>query len=788
MSALTKTTPRLAAGLLVGAGLLLTGVLGVPTAAVAATTSAARGPGDGTTLRGRPGQGGRLVTAENDRIYNVRALASAARWSGLAVSQPYRLATGSSYTLVLVARGAAYTVDDLARLAPSTFVKQPDGSWLLSENIVVENGATLRLASPDGLRIHLASNHEASCRSSPRPAACRSSVRRRLRSRSTPGTRRQGGSTSRPRTDGRTSGCRAGPRPCSTRRFSHLGFWSGTTGGVSLTGTNLSTLDQASGDQQGKTERTTKDVFATPSCRPRAAEERSGSATASAGGYSYVSALVQHVTFAGNAYGLFLTSADGVTMSDATVEHSLIDGLVLHRYVTNSTFTSVRSTDNAVDGVKMTRASTGIVLSQVTALGQRSQRDHAERQRARGGAERGRHADDDLRQQRALGQQQLRQRALRHRGDRREERPDQRSTVARNEMGIVVRHDADDVVVRNNVVKDSSQNGIAVLDGPSRTEVSENSVDGADIGVYVRDSATSSVTNNAIDDARVHGSRWSGRWVARPSRTTRWTVAGRARSTSPVRRSRPAGQHDRRVAVDETVPRHPARGVPTVDGAVAPATDGGAGRGDRRDTTSTSGTARAAVREAGTAVQLHPRRGGPGLARSPARGGPRHARCRAGCGRTLGELTGDATTPSPAVTPRRRRSGLGGRSAGGRRCVGRHERCGPGGRAGRSPPADAERRADPGRDAERCPGHPCDARRDRDWIARRRDGTGLPGRHGPGATPPRRRRSARRRPWRRHSTTLEQGRDPARVRHVHRPVRGLRGRDVGRTRDAVRPA
>ncbi|WP_205903543.1 hypothetical protein, partial [Pseudomonas viridiflava] len=40
----------------------------------------------------------------------------------------------------------------------STFVKQPDGSYLLSENIVVENGATLQLASPDGLHIHMESD------------------------------------------------------------------------------------------------------------------------------------------------------------------------------------------------------------------------------------------------------------------------------------------------------------------------------------------------------------------------------------------------------------------------------------------------------------------------------------------------------------------------------------------------------------------------------------------------------------------------------------------------------
>lgn len=540
MSALTTATPRLAAGLLVGAGLLLTSVVGAPTAAVAATTSAATAPVTGRPYGGDPDKEARLVTAENDRIYNVRALASAARWSGLAVSQPYRLATGSSYTLVLVARGAAYTVDDLARLAPSTFVKQPDGSWLLSENIVVENGATLRLASPDGLRIHLASNHEGFV-----SIVTQAGSLQVVGSAKAPVTidawDPQAGRVDRQTSDGRAYvRVQGGTATLQYAAFSHLGFWSGTTGGVSLTGTNLSTLDQASGDQQGKTERTTKDVFGN-AILPTGELPKSGSATASAGGYSYVSALVQHVAFDGNAYGLFLTSADGVTMSDATVEHSLIDGLVLHRYVTNSTFTSVRSTDNAVDGVKMTRASTGIVLSQVTASDNGRNGITLNGSGLAAGPNAagmptttyGNNAlsDSNSSGNGRYGIEVIGGKNVRISG----------STVARNEMGIVVRHDADDVVVRNNVVKDSTQNGIAVLDGPSRTEVSENSVDGADIGVYVRDSASSSVTNNAIDDARVHGVTMVG--AVDGTAVENNTVDGRGPSAIDLARSDGAAQH-----------------------------------------------------------------------------------------------------------------------------------------------------------------------------------------------------------------------------------------------------
>ncbi len=551
MSGVRSTILRGTTALAIGAGLVLAGVAAAP-AAMAATGgsgSATGGSGSAATAagsaavgrpyKGDPDKEARLVSAEDDRIYNVRALASAARWSGLAVSQPYRLATGSSYTLVLVARGAPYTIDDLTQLAPSTFVKQPDGSWLLSENIVVENGATLRLASPDGLRIHMKSNHDGFV-----SIVTQAGGLQVVGSAKSPvaidAWDPQAGAVDTQTSDGRAYvRVQGGTATLKYASFSHLGFWSGTTGGVSLTGTDLTTLDQASGDQQGKTKRTTQDVFGN-AILPTGALPSTGGSSASAGAYSYVSALVQHVTFDGNAYGLFLTSADGVTMSNATVEHSLIDGLVLHRYVTNSTFTSVQSTDNAMDGVKMTRASTGIVFSQVkatdngrngitlngsgladgpnsagmptTTYGNNALTDSTSADNGRYGVE-------------VIGGKNVRISG---------------STATGNQMGIVVRHDADDVVIRNNVVKDSAQNGIAVVDGPSATEVSENSISGADIGVYLRGATTSSVTNNTVTDARMHGVTTVG--AADGTQIENNTVRGSGPSAIDLARSDGAAQ------------------------------------------------------------------------------------------------------------------------------------------------------------------------------------------------------------------------------------------------------
>ena len=73
---------------------------------------------------------------------------------------PYRVASGTGYTLVLTARTKDYTIDDLLSLAPKTFVRQIDGSYLLSENIVIESGATLTLRSSTLLNLKMLSSSQ----------------------------------------------------------------------------------------------------------------------------------------------------------------------------------------------------------------------------------------------------------------------------------------------------------------------------------------------------------------------------------------------------------------------------------------------------------------------------------------------------------------------------------------------------------------------------------------------------------------------------------------------------
>src|SRR5262245_30943163 len=95
-----------------------------------------------------------LVQSEDDRLTKVRAVVAVAAMQGGSMwSKPYRLDTGSGYTLVLTQRSAVYGIADLLQLAPQTFTRQADGAYLLTENIYVSAGAKLKLANPGGLTI-----------------------------------------------------------------------------------------------------------------------------------------------------------------------------------------------------------------------------------------------------------------------------------------------------------------------------------------------------------------------------------------------------------------------------------------------------------------------------------------------------------------------------------------------------------------------------------------------------------------------------------------------------------
>ncbi|ACZ22756.1 hypothetical protein Sked_28540 [Sanguibacter keddieii DSM 10542] len=538
--------------------------------AAAATSAGAATPAPAPALPsvypGDPDAEAALVAAEDRRLVEVRSIANGAQWTGASQWRPYRLETGTTYTLVLVEREAPYSFDDLLELAPQTLVRQPDGSYLLGENIVVEEGATLDLTSDDGLRLNLTSTDDAFV-----------SIVTLGGDLTVAGTAENPTVVSAwdPRTgtvDTDTSDGRAyvrvigGYADLRHATFDHLGFWSGTTGGVSLTGTDLphtapgsqaltegtvpapedataGTADPAAADPADPAP--TTGTVSSPAVVPPATvfgkellPTGAGAPTLGLGadlsGYSFVSAQIQDVTFSDNAFGLFVMNAEGVVVSGSRIEDSLVDGLVMHRDVTASTVVSTTSTGNAVDGFRLARSTSGIVLERLTSTGNGRNGISIEGTpladgpsatgtgTAMSGANsvsestvtgNGRYGID------VVGGTTIEVDA---------------NTVTDNPAGIVVSEGATAVTLTDNTVEGAGQQGISLRSAGTDAQVTGNTVLGGEIGIYARD-AGGTFERNTVDDVTNHAITLVG--ATGGSVVSDNTVGGRGPSAIDVART-----------------------------------------------------------------------------------------------------------------------------------------------------------------------------------------------------------------------------------------------------------
>ena len=505
---------RIPARIALGAVLGLAAVVGLPTVAMATPTPApspaANQETDGTVTGGAaypgdPKSEALLTQAEETRLISVRSIVNQADITGASSSGPYRLVTGKTYTLVLPARPSAYTFRDLQRIEPSTLVRQPDGSYLLSEDIVVDAGATLDIESDSGLVLRMSSTGDAftSIVTLGGSLAIGGTETRPITISSWDATT---GKVDSDTTDGRSYiRVIGGNAKLSYVDFNHLGFWSGVTGGVSLTGTQKADLGSAIANTGSDSASPLPNVFGTSLLPATGSGSGSGtlSITPDLTGYSYVSALVQNVKVSDDAFGLFVSSAEGVAVSHVSVTRSLVDGIVFHRDVTDSTITNTSSSHNAVDGVILTRATSGVELSTVTA--QHNGRNGitieggalATGPNATGvpvstygnnGVTNSNASDNAHYGIAIIGGTNMRVVG---------------NTASNDVSGIVVSGAASATSVRNNLVEHSSKQGIALRDAGTNTLVQGNTIDGADIGIYARN-AGGNLDHNSIQDASTH--------------------------------------------------------------------------------------------------------------------------------------------------------------------------------------------------------------------------------------------------------------------------------------------
>ena len=219
--------------------------------------------------------------------------------------------------------------------------------------------------------------------------------------------------------------------------------------------------------------------------------------------YSYVSAALTDVTVAHGAFGLFVAGASGVDIRRSTFSANLIDGVVLHRFVSNAVLQSVVSDRNGGDGIVLARASTGTVLSEVQSrsnarngitisglplasgpsatgtpvgdYGNNSVSNSVSADNRRYGIE-------------VIGGHSIALNA---------------NQVTGNDMGIVVREGTREVTAVGNTVSGQARQGIALRDGVQRAVVTGNMVDGGETSVYVRDTQAV-VDRNTLTGASRH--------------------------------------------------------------------------------------------------------------------------------------------------------------------------------------------------------------------------------------------------------------------------------------------
>ncbi len=472
------------------------------------------------------------VAAEDHRLLEVRAVSANATLHATQGNTPYRLATGSGYTLVLPQRSTPYTVADLLQLAPQTFLRLTDGSYLLLENVYVGMGATLNLNTPGGLVLRMASTATGF-----------------VTIVSFDGTINLSGTAAHPMTvtSWDTQNNAPDTDPTEGRAYiraigghfsmSHvdvydLGFWSGRTGGISLTGSDRPTTGAATGsstyvhvhashlhgkaNQAHKKGATADSGDSTSIAQPSGNLGADGVASLPTGalngtgsqydvsGLSYVSAQISDSVIQGNAYGIFISSAEGIEISGTQVTGSLIGGIVLHRFATNAVLSDDSSNSNHGDGFDIARAAQDVQISNSTAMDNSGNGFTINGQALSSGPSAsgepvGAYGNNTVTHSstednghygiEVLGGQKV---DLDH------------NSVVGNAMGIVVRRGAAQVSVVDNTLTAQQREGISVRDGDTGAVVTGNTVQGAVTGIYLRDS-NAGISGNTVKGAQEHG-------------------------------------------------------------------------------------------------------------------------------------------------------------------------------------------------------------------------------------------------------------------------------------------
>lgn len=462
---------------------------------------------------GDPAAEAALVQQEDRRLIDVQLVAKGILVPELDVTHPFRVTGSAVSTLVLTAREAPYTLDELATLAPNSIVKGTDGVYDINESLVVLKGASLDLHARSGLKLRLASQEQGfvSIVTLGGTLVIRGNAGMPAEVTSWDAV---AGAPDTKTSDGRAYiRAEGGQVSLTDTSFADLGFWSGYTGGISLTGLAQTFglgFGDTSAEQTGSLGDTTDG--ATGSDRDNTGaqsivtttdqgviEDQAGSSLVPEGVTAYLSSL----KIDGNAFGIFAANTTSLELHDSAVTNSLIDGIVFHRQVSHSTVENTTSSNNVGDGFRISRGSDTILLEDVTATGNgRNGITINAGPLATGpsavGLSTAVYGDHTVRDAVLTGNAASGITVIGGDG----------VTLSRNRIesspfGIVVQNATKNLRIADSTFSSIAKQSIALRDGVAGTVI-QNIIRGGAIGIYLRDSAAQ-IDHNTITGVHGHG-------------------------------------------------------------------------------------------------------------------------------------------------------------------------------------------------------------------------------------------------------------------------------------------
>ncbi len=489
-----------------------------------------------------------LVDMEDQRILQTRAaLTALLQQGGFFAAQrkaPQIFSSSFGKTMVLPARNdeRPYTLRDLQSVDNGKYVRlMTDGSYLLGIHVFVADGATLQLRGPVTLRMGSIPGSFSSIITFGGNIDIKGTATKPVRITS------WDVKASKPDLD--TSDGRAYIRAVGGQfdmvygQVSDLGFWSGRTGGIALTGTERPssayrhrTKTQRHQDKAERLARNTKDEgggnYGDVETYPI------GPGTAShVPADELVTGKIANSVITRDAYGLFVSGSNQTQIVNNKIRDSIVHGVFMHRFAKNATISDTEVTGSGGDGFVLSRATEKVQVN--NCLAENNGRNGFTldgRALAHGPSASGEslavYGDSSVNNSVAKGNGRY---GIEVMGGIRQ--AVQTSEVIGGDMGIVVRAGAEAVQLSGNKLSGQTRQGIALRDGVSNAHVSGNTITGGPTGVYMRDSNGQVIGNKitTVKNPNAHGVTIVG--AADGSEVARNTIVGAGTSAVSTARS-----------------------------------------------------------------------------------------------------------------------------------------------------------------------------------------------------------------------------------------------------------